>query len=106
MQQLTIINRGKIECQVYWDGRHQNLNTRFKKESELDAYIAKLLSEGWRLFSVDNGQMYLVYDQLESRQAAVAHASAEKVQPFEGSDQEQPLAWLTKPQSGRNGYGR
>ncbi len=104
MQQLAIINRGKIECQVYWDGKHQNLNTRFKKETELDAYIAKLLSEGWRLFSVDNGQMYFVYDQPESRPATYQASSSREKSPFlDEPEQEQPLSWLTKPPSGRNG---
>src|SRR5260221_8650968 len=104
MQQLTIINRGKIECQVYWDGRHQNLNTRFKREAELDAYIAKLLSEGWRLFKVDNGQMYFVYDQEESRLSITPQSSGRDKAPiFEDADPEQPLSWLTKSQLGRNG---
>ena|SRR5579859_3110176 len=104
MQQLAIINRGKIECLLYCDGKHQNLNTRFKKETELDAYIAKLLSEGWRLFNVDNGQMYFVYEQPDSRSASYPASSAREKTPFlDESQQEQPLSWLSKPQSGRNG---
>ncbi|HLY27191.1 MAG TPA: hypothetical protein VKQ72_12675 [Aggregatilineales bacterium] len=104
MQHLTIISRSKMDCQVYFDGKHQNLNTRFKREAELDAYIAKLLSEGWRLFNVDGGQMYLVYDQEESRPAAYPQSSGREKGPFvEESASDQPLSWLTKPQPGRSG---
>ena len=62
MQSLAIINRVKIECNLYKDGRHENIRTQLRKQSDLDVFIAKLLSEGWCLFSVGGDDMYFVYE--------------------------------------------
>ena len=70
MRGLAIINRGNIQCQLYLEGNYQNLNTRFKKEADLDNYIARLLAEGWRLQNVDQGQMYFVCEQPKGQQVS------------------------------------
>ena len=62
MQSLAIINRVKIECNLYKDGRHDNVRNQLRNQRDLDVFIAKLLNEGWRLFSVGGDDMYFVYE--------------------------------------------
>lgn len=60
MQTLAILNRTKLECNLYHGGKHDNYSNRIKKQSDVDDWIAKLLGEGWHLFNVAGDDMYFV----------------------------------------------
>jgi hypothetical protein len=66
MQALAIVNRTKFECDLYRGGKHDNYSPRLKKQSDVDEWIAKLLGEGWHLFSVDGDAMYFVCEMAQA----------------------------------------
>jgi len=60
MQALAIINRSKLECDLYRGGKHTTFSHQIKKQADVDEWIAKLLGEGWHLFNVAGDSMYFV----------------------------------------------
>jgi hypothetical protein len=74
MQALAIINRSKLECDLYRGGKHSNFSHQIKKQSDVDEWIAKLLSEGWHLFNVAGDYMYFVSEMSQSPAVGLTRA--------------------------------
>jgi hypothetical protein len=74
MQTLAIINRSKLECDLYRGGKHSTFSHQLKKQSDVDEWIAKLLSEGWHLFNVSGETMYFVTELSQSPAVGLTRA--------------------------------